>query len=67
MKVEGDNSVKIDILEVYRRIGDDPGVVETGDLLRAFDDFRNNIVPQGFNRSLSAEEVGELVNEWRNS
>ncbi len=65
--VEGDNSVKIDILEVYRRIGDDPGVVETGDLLRAFDDFRNNIVPQGFNRSLSAEEVGELVNEWRNS
>ena len=65
--VEGDNSIKIDVLEVYRRLGDNPGVVETGDLLRAFDDFRNNKVPQGFDRSLSTEEVDELVNEWRNS
>jgi hypothetical protein len=65
--VEGDNSVKIDILEVYRRLGNDPGVVETMDLLRAFDDFRNNIIPQRFNRPLSAEEVDELVNEWTNS
>jgi hypothetical protein len=62
--VEGDNIVKIDILEFYRRLGNDPGVVETMDLLRAFDDFRNNIVPQGFNRPLSAVEVDELVNEW---
>jgi hypothetical protein len=65
--VEGDNMVKIDILEFYRRLGNDPGVVETIDLLRAFDDFSNNIVPQGFNRPLSAGEVDELVNEWRNS
>jgi hypothetical protein len=65
--VGGDNSIKIDILEFYRRLGNDPGVVETTDLLRAFDDFRNNIVPQGFNRPLSAGEVDELVNEWRNS
>ncbi|HMB44199.1 MAG TPA: SdrD B-like domain-containing protein, partial [Candidatus Methanoperedens sp.] len=65
--VEGDNSVKIDILEFYRRLGNDPAVVETIDILRAFDDFRNNIVPQGFNRPLSAEEVDEPVNEWRNS
>jgi hypothetical protein len=65
--VEGDNSVKIDVLEVYRRLGDNPGVVETGDLLRAFDDFRNNKVPQGFDRALSAGEVDELVNEWINS
>ena len=67
--VEGDKSVSvtIDILEFYRRLGNDPGLVETTDLLRAFDDFRNNIVPQGFNRPLSAGEVDELVNEWRNS
>jgi hypothetical protein len=65
--VKGDNSVKIDILEFYRRLGDDPGVIETIDLLRAFDDFRNNIVPQGFNRPLNAEDVDELVNEWINS
>ncbi len=65
--VEGDNSVKIDILEVYRRLGEDPGVVETGDLLRAFDDFRTSKVPQGFDRPLSEEEVVELINEWRNS
>jgi uncharacterized protein YjdB len=67
VNVEGDNIVKIDILEFYRRLGNDPGVVETIDLLRAFDDFRNNIVPQGFDRPLSAEEVDELVNEWTNS
>jgi hypothetical protein len=65
--VEGDKSVKIDILESYRRLGNDPGVVETGDILRAFDDFRNNKVPKGFNRQLSEEEVVELINEWRNS
>ena len=65
--VEGDNIVKIDILDFYRRLGNDPGVVETTDLLRAFDDFRNNIVPQGFDRPLSAGEVDELINEWTNS
>jgi predicted SpoU family rRNA methylase len=67
VNVEGDNNVKIDILEFYRRLGNDPGVVETTDLLKAFDDFRNNIIPQGFNRPLSEVEVDELVNEWRNS
>jgi hypothetical protein len=65
--VEGDNTVKIDILEFYRRLGNDPGVVETTDILKAFDDFRNNIVPQGFDRPLSAGEVDELINEWTNS
>jgi len=63
--VEGDNMIKIDILEFYRRLGNDPGVVETIDLLRAFDDFSNNIVPRGFDRPLSAAEVNELINEWR--
>ena len=65
--VEGDNSVKIDILEVYRRLGDDPALVETGDLLSAFDDFRNNIASQGFDRPLNTQEVEELINEWINS
>jgi hypothetical protein len=62
--VGGDNSIKIDILEVYRRLGDDPAVVETGDLLSAFDDFRNNRAPAPFDRPLNAEEVAELINEW---
>ena len=65
--VDGDNTVKIDILEFYRRLGNDPSVVETTDILKAFDDFRNNIVPQGFDRPLSAGEVDELINEWTNS
>ena len=65
--VEGNNSIKIDILEVYRRLGDDPAVVETGDLLSAFDDFRNNRAPAPFDRALNAEEVAELINEWINS
>jgi hypothetical protein len=67
--VEGDKTINvtIDILEFYRRLGNDPDVVETTDLLRAFDDFRNNIVPQGFDRPLNAREVDELINEWINS
>lgn len=65
--VEGDNTIKIDILEFYRRLGNDPEVVETMDLLKAFDDFRNNVAPLGFDRPLSAEEVNELIDEWKNS
>ena len=36
VKVEGDESVKIDILEVYRRLGDDPAIVETNGSIEGF-------------------------------
>ena len=66
-KVSGDESVKIDILEFYRRLGNDPAIIETGDLMVAINDSRNTITPTGFDRPLNAEEIGELVNEWINT
>ncbi len=65
--VKGDESVKVDILEFYRRLGNDPGKIETGDLMEAINDSRNGIKPSGFDRPLNSEEIGELVNEWINT
>ncbi|HMB44830.1 MAG TPA: hypothetical protein VKL21_03310 [Candidatus Methanoperedens sp.] len=65
--VSGNESVKIDILEFYRRLGSDPAIIETGDLMEAINDSRNSITPSGFDRPLNAEEIGELVNEWVNT
>lgn len=65
--VSGDEGVKIDILEFYRRLGNDPDIIETGDLMQAINDSRNAIIPLGFDRPLNAQEVGELVNEWINT
>ncbi|PWB56797.1 MAG: hypothetical protein C3F06_00800 [Candidatus Methanoperedenaceae archaeon] len=65
--VSGDEGVKIDILEFYRRLGNNPDIIETGDLMQAINDSRNAIIPFGFDRPLNAQEVGELVNEWINT
>jgi len=65
--VSGNESVKIDILEFYRRLGNDPAIIETGDMMEAINDSRNGIIPSGFDRPLNAQEIGELVNEWINT
>ena len=65
--VSGDDSVKIDILEFYRRLGSDPVILESGDLLEAIHDFRNSITPSGFDRPLNAQEMDELISEWINT
>ena len=65
--VSGNESVKIDILEFYRRLGNDPAIIETGDIMEAINDSRKGITPSGFDRPLNAEEIGELVNEWINT
>lgn len=55
------------ILEYYRKLGIDPNIVETNDLLNAADDWRDNIIPSGFSISITTNELLSLADEWRNS
>ena len=54
-----------DILAYYRGLNQFPDVVETADLLKAADDWRNNIAPQGFSVSITTPQLLTLANEWR--
>jgi len=65
--VSGNEIIKIDILEIYRRLGNDPAILETGDMMKAINDFKNGIIPPGYDRPLNSQEIGELVNEWINT
>ena len=56
-----------DILTYYRGLGQNPSAVETGDLLKAADDWRDNIIPQGFSVSVATNQLLALADEWRNS
>lgn len=58
---------KGDILSYYRGLGQSTGIVETADLLKAADDWRNNIVSPGFSISITTIQLLTLANEWRNS
>jgi hypothetical protein len=50
----------------YRGLGQDPSIVETGDLLKAADDWIGNIVPPGFSVSITTPQLLTLSEEWRN-
>jgi hypothetical protein len=56
-----------DIVVYYRSLGQHPNIVETDDLLKAADDWRGNIVPQGFLISLTTSQLLTLADGWRNS
>lgn len=56
-----------DIVANYRGLGQDPAKVETGDLLKAADDWRDNIVPSGFSTSIVTSQLLALADEWRSS
>jgi hypothetical protein len=56
-----------DIVVYYRGLGVNPNVVETGDLLKAADDWRDNIIPPGFSVSITTGQLLTLADEWRNS
>ena len=58
---------KEDILLYYRGLGKFPNIVETGDLLKASDDWRNNTVPPGYNISITTAQLLTLAEEWKNS
>ena len=55
-----------DILSYYRGLGQNPNMIETTDLLKAADDWRNGIIPPGFSVSLTTTQLLTLVDEWRN-
>lgn len=62
--VKGNNTITLDIFAYYRRLGSDPEKLETSDLLRAMDDWRNGTAPPGFARQITTHELTDLVNEW---
>jgi Tol biopolymer transport system component len=51
----------------YRGLGQDPSVVETDDLLKAIDDWRNGVPPPGFSVPITTDQLLTLANEWRNA
>lgn len=54
-----------DMLVYYRGLGKNPNIVETSDLLKAADDWRNNIIPSGYSVSITTEQLLLLADEWR--
>ena len=56
-----------DILSHYRNLGQYPNIVETNDLLKAADDWRNDAIPPGFSASIATSQLLTLADEWRNS
>lgn len=55
------------ILAYYRGLGKEPNIIETIDILEAADDWRNNIVPQGFSVPITINQLLILLDEWRKS
>jgi hypothetical protein len=55
------------ILAYYRGLGKNPNIVETRDLLKAADDYREKIVPSGFSLSITLSQLMTLADEWKNS
>ena len=55
----------ISILSYYRELNLYPNIVETKDLLKAADHWRNDIVPSGFSVPLTTVQLLALADEWR--
>jgi hypothetical protein len=53
------------ILDYYRSLGEDPNKVETTDLLKAADDWREDVIPPGFTEPLTTTQLLQLADEWR--
>ncbi len=58
-----------DILTYYRGMGQNINTVETDDLMKAADDWRNNIIPPGSGLSvvITTNQLMTLSDEWRSS
>ena len=59
--------IKGDVLSYYRGLGQYSNIVETSDLLKAADDWRDNIIPPGFYLSITTSQLLVLADEWRNA
>jgi len=70
INVLGANVISVkpgDILACYRGLGKYPNIVETSDLLKAADDWRNNVNCPCFPAVITTMQLLELADEWRNS
>lgn len=56
-----------DVTVYYIGLGLYPDILETNDLLRAADDWRSNIIPQGFSSPITTVQLLTLADKWRNS
>lgn len=55
------------MLSYCRGLGLYPNIVETNDLLKAEDDWKNDTVPPGFYVPIATGKLLVLADEWRNS
>lgn len=58
------NMITLDIFEYYRRLGSNPDILETSDVLKAIDDWGSGTAPIGFVRPVTYNELNALINEW---
>jgi len=56
--------ITLDIFEYYRRLGSNPDILETSDLLKAIDDWGSGTAPVGFARPVTYDELKALIDEW---
>jgi len=62
--VSGNDTISIDIIEYYRKLGSNSNQIETKDLLTAIEDWRKGIIPDGFASPISGEEIKDLIENW---
>jgi len=53
-----------DIFSYYRGLGEDPNVVELSDLVKAANDWLNDVIPPGFTAVITLGQLVQLANEW---
>lgn len=58
------NMITLDIFKYYRRLGSNPDILETTDLLKAIDDWGSGMAPVGFARPVTYNELNALIDEW---
>ncbi|MFZ3166055.1 MAG: hypothetical protein WA130_00460, partial [Candidatus Methanoperedens sp.] len=65
--VQGDKTITLDITAYYGRLGSDPNVVETADVLTAIGDWVSSREPAGFELPITTQQLLALIDEWLTS
>ena len=65
--VQGDKTITLDITAYYGRLGSDPNVIETADVLTAIDDWVSSRGPAGFELPITTQQLLSLIDEWLRS
>ena len=62
--VDGNAMISVDIVGHYTRLGNNPNKVETLDALKAIEDWRNGVKPDGFPSAPTHDDVLTLITDW---